>query len=131
VKKKISLLLILTVISLTGCTKARYLPQLLTLKEYSDEQEAVDNYVDEQDNKFEFLVEEVKSKAAYNFKDEDSFLSVYGEPIFSRMEEEEGIKKKVLLYRKSKEFFGADKVYVFFDEDGKLLEIDYRQSEKK
>ena len=128
--KRIGVLIVMLVIS-CGCTKVKHLPQLLTLKAYSGEQESIENYVHTQDDLFAQMLADINSGDIKLFTTKEEFLGRYGDPIYEKEEQHDGVFVRKLLYRNQKEFFGSEKVYLYFDEQGRLLNLEYIPGKKE
>ena len=122
--KKYSFLITLSVLStfLAGCTKVQHLDQLLTLKALSDEQAAMSKEVEAANKNFNEMAAAVQSGAISQYKTQRSVRRKFGEPILIDQEQKEGDVVEVWLYRYATQFFGSDKVYLYFDTQGKLKE---------
>ena len=48
-------------------------------------------------------------------------LATYGEPILSKEVSDKDSAKEVFLYRHPTEFFSSDRIYLYFDNDKRLL----------
>lgn len=108
--------------ALSGCAKLAHLQELLTLKGLSDNQAAQQKYVEKQDKRFEQLLEAVKANRMNEFSDQKAFLKAFGEPIFKKSTDTSGQK---WLYRYTAKLFGSEKVYLYFDQSGKLLNYEH------
>ena len=120
------LLLVLTVLILSylpGCAKLAHLEQLLTLKAVSDNRDAQKKFVEEQNKRFEELLEIVKKDSLRNYPDKKSILKNFGEPVFTRDIVRHGQPLELWLYRYATKYFGSEKVYLYFDETGKLVDF--------
>ncbi len=53
------------------------------------------------------------------------FIRTYGEPVLSK-KTVEPLGEERLLYRHPTEYFQSDKVYVYFDEGGRLTRWEYK-----
>jgi hypothetical protein len=112
-------------ILLSGCStvkKVQHLPQLLTLKDYSDSQERLSEEVGKSDNLFNEMVEEIES-GNFAYQTSRQIERRFGEPVFKREREYQGRTCEQWLYRHAKDFSG-DKVYVYFD-DGQLINVEH------
>ena len=125
---KYLLFTIVWVFSLSGCAKLQHMDELLTLKRVADEQAAMAKQVEAQDKKFESLIEAVKKDRIKKYDHEKSVKRAFGEPIFIRERERDNQQLSEWFYRHSTEFFGSDKVYLYFDAEQKL--VDYRYVER-
>ncbi|HBR14864.1 MAG TPA: hypothetical protein DD723_04880 [Candidatus Omnitrophica bacterium] len=106
----------------SGCAKLAHLDQLLTLKELSEEGDALQKHVEEHDKKFDLMLAEVKADTLKTYPDEKSFLAAFGEPVYKKTERKDGQDGEVWLYRQAKHTPDAEKVYVYFNASGNLRE---------
>ena len=118
-------ILSLSVVVLCGCAKLAHLQELLTLKELSDEQDRLAEFVDKRDKKFEELLAAVKNQSIDQYQDKKSILKRFGEPVLSRPVQEENHSLDEWLYRYTTQFIDSPKVYFYFDPEGKLKEWQY------
>ncbi len=108
----------------SGCAKLAHLEQLLTLKAVSDNRDYQAQYVEEQNKKFEALLAAVKNNSLLeNYPHKKMIVKNFGEPVFSREVEHKGQSLELWLYRYATQYFGSEKVYLYFDETGKLLDF--------
>ena len=112
-------------IFLTGCAKLQHLPQLLTLKAMDEEGTGMAQEIERHDKKFEELIALYKANKLYDYPTKKSVRKHFGEPI----QEKEVLQGDAIvdrwLYRRSVEKEGAEKLYLFFTKDGKLMSFDY------
>src|SRR3989338_5984223 len=106
-------------ILLCGCSS---LPQLLTLKSYGDNQAAQKKYAETQDKSFEKLVKAVNDNRLQEYPDKKNFLKYFGDPIYTKNLVKQGQPVEEWLYRYAARFFNSEKVYLYFDPDGKLVD---------
>lgn len=114
------LIVLVGLIVLSGCAKLAHLQELLTLKTLSDNQTLQKKYIEEQNKKFQAILDVVNGNGLNDYPDKKSCRTAFGEPIFVKKVEKEGEKMEQWLYRPAREFFGAEKVYLYFDEAGAL-----------
>lgn len=114
------ILLFIFSLFLVGCAKLAHLQQLLTLKAYSQNQDLQAKHVKAQDQKFEELLEVVKTDSFDQYPDKKSFLKAFGDPVFLKKVVREGIPYDLWLYRYAVQLKGSEKVYLYFDKSGKL-----------
>ena len=119
------------IIFFCGCAKLAHLEQLLTLKAYSENKDRQAEYVTEQDERFERLLEAVKNNTLDQYSDKESFLKEFGEPIFVREVVREDKPYDSWLYRYTAQLFGSEKVYLYFDEGGRLRDWEHVAAEKQ
>lgn len=104
-----------------GCAKLEHLDQLLTLKDLSEEGERLDRYVQKQNKNFDLLVETIKSGGITQYSTRRKILAHFGEPVLKEKIQTESAQGEKWLYRYAKQFFNGEKVYLYFDTEGKLL----------
>ena len=124
-------ILVISVILLCGCAKVEHLDQLLTLKSLSDNQAQQTKLVESRDKKFGKLLEAIKSNRLSEYPDKKSVFNTFGEPIFIKktVKDEKPIEK--WLYRCAVKMTGSEKVYLYFDDAGKLVDSLYVKPEAK
>ena len=122
-----SIVFIISVVLLTGCAKLKHLDQLLTLKGLADEQAALAEYVDERDQQFESMLKEAKAGTLDQYRTKKEFRRIFGEPVYARTKQEGDQALEIWLYRYAAEFFGSEKIYLYFDPDGNLLKSEYME----
>ena len=115
---KITLLLII-MFFVTGCGQ-----HVHTLKQYSKEQDLIARQVETAKKKFNLLVEDIKEEKLEKGISKKRFMRIYGDPVIE-------IEENELLYRDPLEFFDTPKVYIYFDEKGKLIKWVYEEPEQK
>ena len=120
-----------SVIFLSGCSKVSHLQELLTMKSLSDNQALQEKYIEKQDEKFKELIEAIKNNRLEEYPNKESFLKIFGEPIFSKEVKRQEQDLDEWLYRYSAKLFGSEKVYVYFDKPGKLISWRYLEEPKK
>ena len=114
------LLIISSFVFLYGCSS---LSQLLTLKSYGDNQALQEKYAEMQDTNFEKLVKVAQSNLLLDYPDKKSFLRNFGDPIYTKNLTKKGQLLEEWLYRYAARFFNSEKVYLYFDRDGKLVDF--------
>ena len=114
---------------LTGCAKLEHLPELLTLKDLSNDRDQQDLYVRNHDESFERLVNAVKDKSFDQYKNKKSFLEAFGKPLVTEQVSLDGESLEKWLYRYTTRSFGSPKVYLYFDRSGKLKRWQYFSGE--
>ena len=122
--RKISILF-LTLIVLSGCAKVQHLDQLLTLKSLADEQVVMGQYVKEQNQKFELMIEEFEAGTLDQYLNKKKILRAFGDPIHVKHVNKNDQELESWLYRYSTQFFDSEKIYLYFDPDDNLIESEY------
>ena len=110
---------------LCGCSKVRHLDQLLTLKDLANEQTQLGQYVEGQDRNFELMLEEVKAGTLELYSNKRKIQRAFGDPVYTRNVVEDDQELESWLYRYATQYFGAEKVYLYFDLDGNLVKSEY------
>lgn len=120
------LVLLCSCVLFAGCTtikKVQNMSQLLRLKDYSESQEEIAKDVETQNQMFDEMVEKIEA-GRFGYATAKDVFEQFGAPVFLRVMEFEGEIAEQWVYRYAKDF-GGDKVYVYFDESGKLINFDY------
>ena len=108
-----------------GCAKVSHLDQLLMLKGLSDEQAAVNQYVQTQDRNFDLMLKAVRDGTLEQYSTARKMRQAFGEPVFARKVTQEDQEMESWLYRYATQYFGAEKVYLYFDLKGNLVKSEY------
>ena len=98
---------------------------LRTLMRVTKEQDAQAKYISVQEKKFKVLIRDIEEQRIRIGYSKQHCIKRYGEPI--RENQEEG--QVVLLYRRPRDFFPSQKVYLYFDQKGLLKKWDHYQKE--
>ena len=115
------LMIILAAVWLGGCAKLAHLKELLTLKTLSENQAEQKKYIDRQNKKFEGLLIAVNNNELAKYPDKKSILKEFGEPILTKTVFEDEEVREEWLYRYSAKLSGSEKVYLYFDVTGRLV----------
>jgi hypothetical protein len=115
---------LLMVIFLSGCAKVAHLDQLLTIKAYSDNKDLQEKFILQQNQNFKKLLAAVKDGTLEPGTTHRVILKEFGAPILSRLTAADGKDLDVWLYRYATEYFNSEKVYLYFDQEGKLVKWD-------
>ena len=110
-----------------GCAKLQHMDELLTLKGIADEQKRQARYVQEQDQRFEKLRAVVQSGQIKKFSNQKQIASKFGQPIYTKTIEKDSQTLELWIYRYSVKYFDSDKVYLYFDQEGKLVDSVYEE----
>ncbi len=113
--------LIVLVLS-AGCTKVKHLDQLMTLKGLADSHKDMAEYVDKKDQLFVLLKEKIESNELETGRLKKSILKEFGDPILKRSVYDQEFIRELWLYRYQTRYFEASKVYLYFDDQNKLLD---------
>lgn len=116
-------LLLFAAVMLGGCTQIQMLPyldQVLRLQELGREKDNQHKYVEGVDARFDKLQAQVKSGEVKKYKAEKDVVKAFGPPVLSGSVEQEGRTLKKSLYRYAIFSKGPHKVYVYYDERGRV-----------
>jgi|GEM_PF-5843694 len=119
------ILMCLCVLS-SGCStvkKIQHLPQLLTLKRYSESQENLAHEIDRQDRLFEQMREEVQSGVFSSYQTVRAIRKRFGEPVFIRPTVYHDADARQWLYRRAKDFNGP-RIYIYADLNGRVIAVE-------
>lgn len=122
---------ILIICSLCGCSKLSRLPQLLTLKSAGDNRDLQKKHITRERESFQKVLAAYKDNTLPNYPDKRSVLKVFGAPLLVRdtVRGEQPVER--WLYRDPLKSFESEKVYLYFDQTGKLTEWEYVQPKPK
>ncbi len=112
-------------IACAGCSSILPVEQIMRLKGYSDEKNRLHRLVDQQNKKFESLLAAISSGTLQKYSDQKSIWKNFGEPVFSKQINMDSSVYTVWMYRYSTKLIGSEKVYLYFDPQGKLKSYDY------
>jgi len=117
-----------------GCTQVKqlgHIDQLLMLKGYSDEQDDMRKYVEEQDEKFDKLVKFVEEDNLDLSWSQDQIINEFGDPIFkediNKNSKSKEKAKQRWVYRYAKQYVGGQKVCLYFDDSGNLKSWEHKK----
>lgn len=119
-------LLFLFVVFLSGCSVLRHKDQLLTLKRLGDDQAQQEKFLLLQEKKFKLLLSDIDKDRLRKGTTRKKVLSRYGEPIAFKEIKDDPLLSEHMVYRHPEEFFGSEKVYLFFDKDSNLANWIYQ-----
>ncbi len=112
-------------LAFTGCAKLAHLDQLLTLKAVGDNKALQKQYVDKQNQNFEKLLKVIEQDKLQEYSTQESVRRAFGDPIFVKEIQKDGRQQTKWLYRYPVRPFGSEKVYLYFDADGRLIHSEY------
>ena len=116
---------ILSALMFSGCAPLTHLDQLLTLEGIGANKALQKQHVKKQDQDFEKLLKVVQENKLSEHPNQDSIRRAFGDPIFVKDVEKDGRKQTKWLYRYSVKPFGSEKLYLYFDADGRLINSEY------
>ncbi len=106
-----------------GCSTVTNMDKLLQVKSLSDNQVMQQKLVEQQNKKFKALLDAVNSGRLQGYPDQQSILKAFGEPIYVQMLQDGGKAKEKWMYRYSEKLMGSEKVYLYFDATGQLIDF--------
>ncbi len=113
----------LVIFCLAGCL---FLPQSIkTLKQVGESQEEIETYLRRQAKLFDKLLVDLKREALKPGIPKNTIIAIYGEPILTK-EVTEPLFSQTLLYRHPTEYFQSDRIYLYFNQKGKLIRWEYK-----
>ena len=111
------------ILCLTGCGYIRYSSELLTLKGAGDSKKEIEQYVQQREELFNLLLQEVKADRLKIGTPRETILETYGDPIFSKDSNEIKDSQDVSLYRRPVNYFDSDRIYLYFNSKNSLVHI--------
>lgn len=116
--QRIAPYLLLVILSLSGCTIIENLDEISTMGDYSREKDNQARLVKSINAHYDKLTKVIADGHISEYKDEASFTHSFGDPILKK-DLGNGIQR--WLYRYAIYRFAKDKVYVYFDHNGKMI----------
>jgi len=120
-----NILLIILVLSLAGCSKAGL---LLAAKRVGDEQVAIDKLVEKQTARFIEMKELYQSGQFDKFDHKNKIQRKFGKPLFVDVVVENNQTLELWMYRKPVEFKNTDRIYLYFDKKGQLVNSKFEEA---
>ena len=105
-------------LALSGCAALNNMDELTQLGKYSREKDSQHRLVQAINEHYNALILVIAQKQISDYKDESSFLKYFGEPILKK-DLKDGVQR--WLYRYAIYRLAKDKVYVYFDRNGKMI----------
>ncbi len=106
-----------------GCSTVTNMDKLLQVNALAENQAGQQKIVEQQNKKFEALLKVVKNNQLAQYSDKRSILKAFGEPIFMQTTKDGEIVTEKWMYRYSEKIMGSEKVYLYFDASGKLIDF--------
>ncbi len=110
--------LVLTCLCLSGCAILGNLDEVFILQGYSNEKDAQHRLVKSINGHYDDLSKVIDKGTINDYKDEGSFVKAFGAPILKK-DLSDGSQR--WLYRYAIYRLAKDKVYVYFDHNGKMI----------
>jgi len=124
------LCLLIIVLTLSGCAKLAHLRELLTLDALSKNQTKQNEYVEAADARFEKLLAAVREEKGGEYPDKAAVTEAFGKPVYVKDITEGGRTMERWLYRYAV-YYSREKVYVYFDGDGRKVRWQLMPSKEK
>lgn len=128
-KRTVAVVIVLS-LSLSGCAQITHLKELLTIKRYSDNKDMQDQIVWQENDQFEELLGAIANNEIEQYRDKQSFVDHFGDPVLISQVERKGKPVECWLYRYPVRYFGS-KVYCYFDSSDKLIEWEVIEAEQE
>jgi len=116
--RKITPYLVLICLFLSGCTALENLDELTVMGQYSREKDDQHRLVKSINAHYDKLTKVIAQGHISNYKDKASFIHSFGQPILKK-DLDDGTER--WLYRYAIYRLAKDKVYVYFDRNGKQV----------
>ncbi len=116
--EKIIPYLLAALLGLSGCTILSNLDEISALGDYSRNKDSQHRLVKSIKDHYDALTKVIDQRAISDYKDKASFARSFGEPILKKDLSDGGQR---WLYRYAIYRFAKDKVYVYFDRNGKII----------
>lgn len=107
-------------LGLAGCAFLTHKQQITALKSLGDEQEELEKYVNQQEELFLRLKNDIQNQRLVKGTSKEEILSLYGEPIYCKGALNSNSQQETCLYRHPTRFFSSDLIFLEFDYDQNL-----------
>ena len=108
-----------------GCSVTNNFDEITRLQSYSNNKDRQESWIKAHDQRFEKILAVAKDQGFSRYPNRRSVLRNFGKPVYSRWVIRDERQNEVFLYRHATQYFGVDKVYIYFDEAGQLQSWDY------
>ena len=110
--------LLAAMLGFSGCAVLDHLDEISALGQYSREKDNQQRLVKSINDHYDALTKAIDQKTISDYKDETSFVNNFGDPILKK---DLGDGAQRWLYRYAVYTYAKDKVYVYFDRNGKQV----------
>jgi hypothetical protein len=107
---------------IAGCSTVSGLDRIKALSLSRDEQEAT---IEKQDQEFKQLLNDFSSGKLEKGTSKDKVIQAYGEPILIKEIKNDSSTNQEWMYRHPAQFFGSEKVFLYFNSKGELVDSRY------
>jgi hypothetical protein len=108
-------------LSLYGCSILHHKDQLLMMAEYSRDKNEQHKIVGDINTNYDALVAAIQSCKLKNYPDKRAIVQNFGQPILKKKVTIAGYPQDQWLYRHAVGHKAKDKVYLYFNPEGKLI----------
>ena len=115
----------LSSIVVCGCTTLTHVDQLLTLQAVGTSHAEQKKYVHEHTEYFEKILKAYRDGKLTDYPDMQSIEKNFGDPIYVKEDTKDGQKYTKWAYRHPLKAFETERLYLYFDSNGKLLRYEY------
>jgi len=126
-----AIIIIIIAAQFSGCAVIKNMDKLVILQRVAMDAEEMDKIVDAQIENFKVMLEEIQLGEFDQYKNEESIVAKFGDPIYIVEIKRDSQKHKFYLYRNPVKYFNTDKVYIYFDISGKLVDWQLVPKNKK
>ncbi len=120
-----SILLVCVMSFCSGCITKSKVDKLVTLKKFESVQKATEDLVDDEVEHFKRIMDVYKSGKIMNYSDQNAIFETFAEPIRIKPVTRNGQNFESWLYRDPVEPFESEKLFLYFDDNGVLMDTEY------
>lgn len=106
------------VLSFCGCEIISHWQEIKVLNSIGNNEQDISAYVKRQDSLYQRLYSDIKANRITIGTSQNKIIARYGTPI---LEETVSSEQTRLLYRLSMEYFKTDRIFLYFNKEGKLI----------
>lgn len=114
-----------TAVLLAGCN-ARHVTEIMRLQDAASNKKEQVCSIRSINKRFDALLEAVRDKTIDTYRTKEDFLEHFGEPIFVKRYIDPDEHAERWLYRYAEDFWKSDKIYIYFDAQGKVVQWEYQ-----
>lgn len=122
------LTIFLMVIFICGCSTLSGINRLKELSLNRDEQQAA---IKKQEEQFKQLLKDFSSGKLEKGASQNKIMEIYGQPVITKKIKTDLTFKEELTYRHPAQFFGSEKIFLYFDSEDRLTEARYEATENE
>ncbi|MDP2923591.1 MAG: hypothetical protein Q8O30_07750 [Candidatus Omnitrophota bacterium] len=114
-------LILFFVFGVSGCATLSHMDELLTLKSVADSQNDIERYLAKQEKGFNKLLSDIKNNRLKVGITKKYIITTYSEPILVKSSDKDQTRGEILLYRHPTNYFKSDRIYLYIDENNRLI----------